>query len=86
MFRPIITLMTSASLVMAISSTTSVAQTEVTRIIVPIGPGNPFDSSARVFAEALSKVSGKSVVVENKAGAGGRIPSLWIRVMDRLSQ
>ena len=73
MFRPIITLMTSASLVMAICSTTAVAQTDVTRIIVPIGPGNPFDSSARVFAEALSKVSGKSVVVENKAGAGGRI-------------
>ncbi len=73
MLRPIITFITSASLVMAICSTTSVAQTDVTRIIVPIGPGNPFDSSARVFAEALSKVSGRSVVVENKAGAGGRI-------------
>lgn len=51
------------------------AQSDLIRIIVPIGPGNPFDSSARALAESLSKVTGKSVIVENKAGAGGRIAS-----------
>ncbi|WP_077001451.1 tripartite tricarboxylate transporter substrate binding protein [Variovorax sp. KK3] len=49
------------------------AQADLIRIIVPIGAGNPFDSSARVLAEAMSKSTGKSVIVENKAGAGGRI-------------
>lgn len=49
------------------------AQAELVRIIVPIGAGNPFDSSARALAESLAKVTGKNVIVENKAGAGGRI-------------
>jgi tripartite-type tricarboxylate transporter receptor subunit TctC len=49
------------------------AQADLIRIVVPIGPGNPFDSSARAFAEGLAKVTGKTVIVENKAGAGGRI-------------
>jgi len=51
----------------------AIAEPALTRIIVPVGAGNPFDSSARALAEGLAKVSGKSVIVENKAGAGGRI-------------
>lgn len=63
-----------AGAALALLSGTPLAQgSDVVRIVVPIGAGNPFDSSARALAEALSRVIGKSVIVDNKAGAGGRI-------------
>ncbi|MCA0240443.1 MAG: tripartite tricarboxylate transporter substrate binding protein [Proteobacteria bacterium] len=43
------------------------------RIIVAYGAGGASDSIARFVGEALSKRSGKPVVVENKAGADGNI-------------
>ena len=39
------------------------------RLIVPLGPGSAFDSTARFFAGELSKVLGQPVIVENKPGA-----------------
>ncbi|RAP60146.1 hypothetical protein A6B37_24035 [Achromobacter sp. HZ01] len=62
-----------AALAAAILPAAAHAESNLTRIIVPVGAGNPFDSSARALAEGMAKVSGKSVIVENKAGAGGRI-------------
>ena len=62
-----------AALAAAILPAAARAESNLTRIIVPVGAGNPFDSSARALAEGMAKVSGKSVIVENKAGAGGRI-------------
>ncbi|MBI2768940.1 MAG: tripartite tricarboxylate transporter substrate binding protein [Burkholderiales bacterium] len=73
MFNPIGAKLRGAILAVAILPILAFAQTDVIRIVVPIGAGNPFDTSARAFAEALSKTTGKSVIVENKAGAGGRI-------------
>lgn len=43
------------------------------RIIVAYGAGGASDSIARFVGEGLAKRSGKSVIVENKAGADGNI-------------
>lgn len=54
----------------------SLAQTwpeRTIKIIVPAPPGGNMDVPARVFANYLSKEVGQTVIVENKAGAGGAI-------------
>jgi len=46
---------------------------DVMKIIVPFPPGNTLDASARWFGEAYRKVTGRTVVVENKPGAATTI-------------
>ena len=43
------------------------------RIIVPVAAGGTSDVVARLLAERLREQSGRTIVVENKAGATGRI-------------
>ena len=50
------------------------AQAErIVRIIVPFGPGAVQDTVARTFSNELGQALGATVVVENRAGAGGSV-------------
>ncbi|MBV4397288.1 tripartite tricarboxylate transporter substrate binding protein BugE [Advenella alkanexedens] len=43
------------------------------RVIVPFAPGGSTDIVARIVVQEMSKILGQSMVIENKAGAGGAI-------------
>src|SRR4051812_18051272 len=43
------------------------------RIVAPYAPGGAVDALARLIAQALTQRFGKSVIVENRPGAGGNI-------------
>ncbi len=43
------------------------------RLIAPYPPGGGIDTVARLIASPMSEVLGQSVIVENRAGAGGSI-------------
>ncbi len=43
------------------------------RIIVPFPPGGPNDIIARLYQPELQRILGQSVVIENRAGAGGLV-------------
>ena len=45
------------------------------KMIVPYPPGGPTDVQARVVAQKLGEQLGQSVVIENRAGAGGMLGS-----------
>lgn len=47
-------------------------------LLVPYAVGGNADITARLYAEALSRAVGQTVVVENKAGAGGSIGALQV--------
>jgi tripartite-type tricarboxylate transporter receptor subunit TctC len=42
-------------------------------IVAPFPPGGSSDAKARIVAEGIAPLLGRQVVVENQAGAGGRI-------------
>lgn len=57
----------------------AIAQTYPERtitLIVPFAAGGASDVSSRIMAEAMGKILGQSIVVENVAGAGGATGSL----------
>src|SRR3546814_12554749 len=47
--------------------------THAIRMYVPWPPGGGVDTMGRILAEPLSKRLGQSIVVDNRAGAGGNI-------------
>jgi tripartite-type tricarboxylate transporter receptor subunit TctC len=61
-----------AALVLVLAANAAVAQT-VTRIIVPFAAGGVQDILARAISSELGTAIGGTVIVENRAGAGGTI-------------
>ena len=51
---------------------------DTTRLIVPFAPGGPTDQITRLIASELTKLTGKTAVVENKPGAGGIIAAQYV--------
>lgn len=47
--------------------------TRTVNFVVPYGAGGPFDVTARLVAEQMTKQLGQPVVVDNRSGAGGMI-------------
>jgi tripartite-type tricarboxylate transporter receptor subunit TctC len=43
------------------------------KLIVPFSPGGPVDQIARTIAPGLGKELGQTIVIDNKAGAGGSL-------------
>lgn len=56
----------------AMFASSAMAQSKISRIVVPYGPGGPIDVTARVLAERVKDSLG-TVIIENKPGAGGNI-------------
>ena len=62
-----------AALVLALPAGAQPYPSKPIRLIVPFPPGGGTDSVSRMVAQELQKSTGWTIVVENKAGAGGMI-------------
>ena len=51
---------------------------EVLRLVVPVPPGGEMDSTARLLAPHLAQRLQRSVVVDNRPGAGTHLGSEWV--------
>ena len=71
MFRFIVAALAAA--VLAVPAGAQNYPSKPIRLIVPFPPGGGTDSVSRLVAQELQKSTGWTIVVENKAGAGGMI-------------
>ena len=55
------------------------AQTGTVKLLVGFPPGGGTDAIARILAEKLKDPLGNTVIVENKAGAGGQIAAQFLK-------
>jgi len=73
----------AAALLLCCTGSSAQAQTsaypnKVIRIIVPSTAGGPPDQIARMVATKLTTALGQSVIVENRAGAGGMLGTAYV--------
>jgi len=62
----------AALLLLGLGSATAPAEAQ-TRYVVPYTPGAANDTLARVLAQRLGAVSGQTILVDNRPGAGGHL-------------
>lgn len=55
---------------------------QVIKFVVPFAPGGSTDILARVMAQKLENVLGASIIIENRAGAGGSIAANQVAKAD----
>lgn len=77
LFRKLIALSAGMLLVTSAVAQTAYPSKPIT-LVVGFSAGSSIDLVARVIAEKLSKALGQSVIVENKAGAGGNIAAGYV--------
>ena len=67
-------------MVMVASSAVAVSAwaTDIVKMVVPFSAGGPSDQIARIVAPGLSDALGKTVVVENRGGAGGTVGAGYV--------
>ncbi len=65
--------MLASAHVVAHSDASNAYPTKPIRLIVPVSPGSPPDSLARIITEPLAAALGQPVVVENRPGGAGTI-------------
>jgi tripartite-type tricarboxylate transporter receptor subunit TctC len=58
---------------LALQAQPGIAQDQTIKIVFPFAAGGSADAVARMLADHLQKSLGRSVIVENRTGAGGRI-------------
>ncbi|MEO8281014.1 MAG: tripartite tricarboxylate transporter substrate-binding protein, partial [Ideonella sp.] len=73
MFKPLVWLAAVAAVSSFAFGAPAVAQTAPVKIITGFAPGGSVDSLARLVAEQLQTQLGRTVIVENKTGAAGRL-------------
>jgi tripartite-type tricarboxylate transporter receptor subunit TctC len=57
----------------------AMAQTGAVRIVAGFAAGGSSDAMARLIAERMGELTGRRVIVENRAGAGGRLAAEEVR-------
>lgn len=76
---------TLTALAFACAATGAVAQdypSRVVTLVMPYSAGGPGDTLARIVGQGMEKVLGKSIIVDNTAGAGGTIGSAKVANSD----
>jgi tripartite-type tricarboxylate transporter receptor subunit TctC len=68
----------AAALLLGILASSPALAQRVIRIVVPYGPGAVQDTVARTFNNELGQALGATVIVENRAGAGGTIGTAMV--------